>query len=72
MGTDCIIAGKNQPGLQGVQDVAVHPEQLEFDEDLNFPPTEKPHIDIIFLTPLVWHWGHSIDSFSLSTSFSKQ
>jgi len=41
--------------LQVVQDVAVHPVQFESDEDLNLPPTENPHTDIIFLTPLVWH-----------------
>ncbi len=48
MVTGSITAGKDQPGLQGVQDVALHPEQLEFDEDLNLPPTENPHTDIIF------------------------
>lgn len=72
MVTDSRVIGKDQPGLQGVQDVELHPEQFEFDEDLNLPPTENPHTDIIFLTPLVWHWGHSMDSFSLNTSFSKQ
>jgi hypothetical protein len=38
-----------------VQDVAVHPVQLESEEDLNLPSTENPHTDITFFTPLVWH-----------------
>jgi hypothetical protein len=58
--------------LQVAQDVALHAVQLESEEDLNLPPTENPHTDIIFLTPPLWHWGHSIGSVAFSTSFSKK
>jgi hypothetical protein len=48
-------------------------EQLPQDEDavlLNFPPLEKAKADIIRLTFLPSHLGHTIFSEELKTSFS--
>jgi hypothetical protein len=48
-------------------------EQLPQDEDavlLNFPPLEKAKADIIRLTFLLLHLGHTIFSEELKTSFS--
>jgi len=47
--------------------------QLPQDEDavlLNFPPLEKAKADIIRLTFLLLHLGHTIFSEELKTSFS--
>jgi len=48
-------------------------EQLPQDEDevlLNFPPLEKAKADIIRLTFLLLHLGHTIFSEELKTNFS--
>jgi hypothetical protein len=50
--------------------VAVQPPQDEDAVLLNFPPLEKAQADIIRLTFLLLHLGHTIFLEELKTSFS--